>query len=640
MKKILFIITLGFVMQAQAQFLDKPFDKLVENERVSALKRLLKQPLANTGNYDVKYHRLVLNPEMTTRNLSGKVTTYFIPNQSITTMEFDFNTQMTVNSVVWHNQNLSFSQTDNRLIINFSQARPSGVLDSVKVIYQGNVPSTGFDSYTVTTHGNNIPVVWTLSEPYGAKDWWPCKQDLNDKIDSIDVIINYPQTSGSETMSAVSNGLLISEYTSGTTKTSVWKHRYPIAAYLVAFAITNYTKYTVNAGVSHTFPIDNYAYPENLSDAQANAPSHLQVMNYFENTFGPYPFNQEKYGQIQFGWGGGMEHQTATFVVNYQRWLAAHELAHQWFGDAITCGSWHDIWLNEGFATYSEALTREALDGQTAFDNWKESAVNYIISEPNGAVYVQDTTSISRIFSGRLTYRKGAMVLNMLRLKLGDADFFQAIRNYLNHYRFQYALTPDLRQEFESQSGQSLTEFFDDWVYGEGYPTYDITISRIGNGLYDVQVNQSSSDASVDFFEMSLPFKFTDNAGHSYEVMLNNTTNGQHFNVGTGFEATDVQFDPHHDIVKGSGTLNVNLSVNVLDNKNILIFPNPVQSYLNVESDDIDIQKVIILSVSGQELLSINTNFSHINVNSLPNGIYLVKIRTGQGVYIKKLIKK
>ena len=640
MKKIFFLIILGLAMQTQAQFVEKPFKKLVERERVAALKRLLKQPLANTGNYDVKFHRLTLNPSLTSRYLSGEVTTYFVPNRSMTTIEFDFNTQMTVNNVVWHSQNLSFSQADNRLIINFSSARPSGVLDSVKVSYQGLVPNTGLDSYTVSTHNSSVPVVWTLSEPYGARDWWPCKQDLNDKIDSIDVIINYPKTANGETMTAVSNGLLTSEYTSGATKTSVWKHRYPIAAYLVAFAITNYTKYTVNAGVGRHFPIDNYPYPENLSDVHTYASQHLQVMNYFENTFGPYPFNKEKYGQIQFGWGGGMEHQTATFIVNYERWLTAHELAHQWFGDAVTCGSWHDIWLNEGFATYSEALTREALDGQSAFVNWKANTINYIISQPNGAVYVSDITNINRIFNSRLSYSKGAMVLNMLRLKLGDDDFFQAIKNYLNNHKFQYALTPDLRQEFETQSGQNLTEFFNDWIYGEGYPTYDITVTRIGNGLYDVQVNQNTSDASVNFFEMPLPFTFIDYDNHIYETTLDNTANGQHFTVNTGFEATDVIFDWHEDIIKGNGTLNVNLSVNVLDGNSIKIFPNPAQNFLNIKDDDINVTKVRFLSVAGKELLTINANFHHIDINALPKGLYIVKIETAQGVYIKKMFKK
>ena len=629
-----------FSLQIQAQFVEKPFRHLVEKERVAALNRLLKQALADTGNYDIKFHRLTLNPSLTTRDLTGEVMTYFVPNQNMTTMEFDFNDQMTVDNVVWHNQNLTFLQQDNRLIINLSQTLPAGSIDSVKISYQGVVPDTGLSSYTVLTHGNNVPVVWTLSEPYGARDWWPCKQDLNDKIDSVDVIINYPQTVGGETMTAVSNGLLTSETVSNNTKTSVWKHRYPIAAYLIAFAVTNYDKFTINAGINQSFPIDNYVYPENLSTAQTNTASHLDVMNYFENTFGAYPFNQEKYGQIQFGWGGGMEHQTATFLVSYQRWLAAHELAHQWFGDALTCGSWHDIWLNEGFATYSEALTREALDGQAAFDSWKENVTNDITSMPGGSVYVQDTTDVWRIFNSRLSYHKGAMALNMLRLKLTDTDFFQAIGNYVNNHKFQYVLTDDLRQELESQSGQNLTEFFNDWIYGEGYPTYNITVTRIGSGLYDVLVNQTTSHTSVDFFEMTLPFKFTGNAGNTYETILDNTSNGQHFTVNTGFEATNVEFDAHNDIVKGQTSLNTILAVDILNDTDIKMFPNPAQNFLNIYNNDINIRKVTILTPNGQELLAVSQNFQRIDVNDLKKGLYIVKIETDKGIYVKKMIKK
>ncbi len=640
MKKVFLLIVTGLVVQIQAQFVEKPYRQLIEKERAAALKRLIKQHLANTDNYDVKYHRLILTPSLSTRNLSGEVTTYFVPNQNMTTMEFDFNDQMTVNSVIWHNQNLSFSQSNNSLIINLSQPIPASTLDSIKVSYQGLVPSTGLDSYVVTTHGNNVPVVWTLSEPYGARDWWPCKQDLNDKIDSVDVIINYPATLGGKTMTAVSNGLLDGESVSNNVKTSVWKHRYPIAAYLVAFAITNYTKYSVTTGLTQTFSIDDYVYPENLQNAQNNMPSHLQVMNFYENTFGPYPFNQEKYGQIQFGWGGGMEHQTATFQTSYQRWLTAHELAHQWFGDAVTCGSWHDIWLNEGFATYCEALTQEALDGQPAFDSWKDYVNSDIISMPDGAVYVQNISDVWRIFDSRLSYHKAAMVLNMLRLKLGDADFFQAIQNYLNDYKFQYALTSDLQQKFETQSGLSLTEFFNDWIYGEGYPTYQITVTRTGSGIYDVLVNQTTSHPSVDFFEMPLPFKFTGNNGNSYEIMLNNISNGQHFTVNTGFEITNVEFDPHHDIVKGQTTLNTILAVNISDKSNIKIFPNPAHNYLKIIDEDVTIQKVRFLSPNGQVLMTVKDNFQNINVDNLPGGFYLLKIETNGDIIVKKMIKQ
>jgi len=181
-------------------------------------------------------------------------------------------------------------------------------------------------------------------------------------------------------------------------------------------------------------------------------------MNLYTTLFEEYPFANEKYGHAQFGWGGGMEHTTVSFMGSFGRNLIAHELAHQWFGNKITCGSWKDIWLNEGFATYLSGLTIENLDGNSAFITWKQQRINSITSQPNGAVYLtdSDTTSVNRIFNGRLSYDKGSMVLHMLRKKLGDADFFQGLKNYLadaNH-AYGYAKTEDFIAIMETTSGQ------------------------------------------------------------------------------------------------------------------------------------------------------------------------------------------
>ena len=643
--KSLFISLLLLVnFQIFSQFVEKPFEDMVHSERAAALKRMLSQPLANTGNYDVKFHRISLSPSMTTRHLSGEVTTYFEPIQNLGHIEFDFTDQMTVSSVFWHNQNLNFTQNNDVLNITFPQNLASGVLDSVKISYNGNVPAAGLGAYTVTTH-NGKPVVWTLSEPYGAKEWWPCKQDLIDKVDSVEVVLQYPKTVNGDEMIGVSNGLIVSEEiltdseTNIQNKITVWKHRYPIAAYLVAFAITNYTKFSQTAGVFQNFPIDNYVYPEDLANAQAESSNFLPVMNYFENTFGHYPFHNEKYGQIQFGWGGGMEHQTATFVVNYSRPLIAHELAHQWFGDAVTCGSWHDIWLNEGFATYSEALTREALNGQNFIDNWKQQATSFITSELGGAVYVEDTTRISRIFDSRLSYRKGAMALNMLRLKVGDQHFFQGIRQYVIDKSFQYVKTTDFRTVMETESGLDLQEFFNDWIFGEGYPTYQININKIGNGQYDVEVSQTTSHPSVSFFEMPLPFTFSDNNGHTFDIILDNTTNAQHFTVDIGFDVTQVDFDPHFDIVKGPTQLNTALRIGEDVLSQIKIFPNPVKSFFSVEANEQNLQKVSIFTSDGKLVKTLENHFNQIEVNDLAKGIYFVEIKTDKGTITQRMIK-
>ncbi len=646
MKKILYLLLLGFFGPIQAQFVEKPFTTLINREKAAALKKLLKQPLIDTGNYDVKFHRLSLYPSLTSRNLKGEVVTYFEPVQDLTSLSFDFNDQMLVDSVVWHDQNLNFTLANNQLTIDFPQTLLSQVLDSVKIVYNGDVPNTGMDSYTVSSH-NNIPVVWTLSEPYGAKDWWPCKQDLTDKADSIEVKIIYPKAYDNNDMIAVSNGLIsddqiITDDNTGTQlRVTTWKHRYPITAYLVAFAVTNYSKFTNEAGIFKSFPIDNYVFPENLSQAQTDAENFVPLMNYFETTFGHYPFYDEKYGQIQFLWGGGMEHQTATFLINFSRSLVAHELAHQWFGDAVTCGSWHDIWLNEGFATYSEALTREHLDGTEAFDSWKQSASNYIISEPDGSVYVQDTTDINRIFSSRLSYYKGAMVLNMLRLKLGDTAFFNTLKTYVIDKNFSFVKTPDFRAETERLTGQNLEEFFNDWIYGQGYPTYEIEVSRTAASQYELTVHQTTSHSSVSFFEMPLPFKFIDDNGNSFEIILNNTQNDQQFTVDIGFEATEVMFDVHNDIIKGATTLNTALNLGKDKLGIVQIFPNPVEkTFIIKKPDDITISKLEVYNSSGQLILTYLETLDRYDISMLSQGIYWLKVETNKGRQVTKMIKK
>jgi len=643
MKKLLYLLLLTFSV-GNAQNIDQLHQEIVAGERNAAQARMQHRPMASTGNYDVIFNRidLILN-NLTSSALSGEVTTYYKPNSNLTSMEFDFTHTIPVQSVTQRGANLTFSQANNVLTVNFPSQQTSGVLDSIKITYSGNVPATGLDSYTVQTHGaNNTPIIFTLSEPYGAKDWWPCKQDLIDKIDSIEVILHYPATVNGENMVGVSNGLLMSESTTGSVKTSMWKSNYPITAYLVAFTITNYEEFSYNAGVTQPFTITNYAYAENLTSAQStNAGDVVSVMNFYEQKFVPYPFKNERYAQVQFGWGGGMEHQTASFINSFNRSLVAHELAHQWFGDAVTCGSWHDIWINEGFATYSEALVQEHLDGQTAFDNWKRGANNVIIAETNGAVYVTDTTDIDRIFDWRLSYTKGAMVLNMLRLKLGDTDFFQGIQTYVTAKNNGFATISDFKVFMATQSGQNLDEFFADWIYGEGYPTYDITINATGTAnQYEIIVNQTTSDPSVPFYEMPLPFAFSDGI-NVYNTVLDHTSSGQTFTVDVGFLPTNVAFDPHYDIVKGTTTLHTTLSNNEVLDEQFKIYPNPTTDFIYIENKSQNqINKVSIMSMNGQIIFSINKYFDKIDISNLAKGNYFVHIKTNKGHFVQKIIKK
>src|ERR1019366_8916799 len=414
------------------------------------------------GNYDLKYHRCVWEIDPAVSFIKGNITSYFKPAiNGFNQIEFDLSMVRTVDSVKFHNSNISFSQINNDVLqINLPTIIPINTLDSVTVFYQGVPPHADTASFYQSTH-NGTPIIWTLSEPFGAKDWWACKQSLTDKIDSLDIIVTVPQQN-----KVASNGILISEILSGNNKIFHWKTKYPIAAYLVGIAVTNYSGYSdfVPLQSGDSLEVLNYVYPENLATAQSQTPDIINIIKFYDSLTIEYPFAKEKYGHAQFNWGGGMEHQTMSFVVNFSHALMAHECAHQWFGDRVTCASWQDIWLNEGFATYFEGLTEERYFPDT-WMTWKQQKIENITSLPDGSVLCDDTTSVKRIFSARLSYNKGAYLLHMLRCKLGDSIFFLALKNYLNDSLLagSYAHTPALIAHLEATSNQSLKSFFNEW---------------------------------------------------------------------------------------------------------------------------------------------------------------------------------
>lgn len=637
MKKTYLLLFLFSITFSFSQTNEKELNEIVEAEMKSASGLMEMAVNPNTLNYDVTYQKLEFTVNPAVYNIVGKVTTTYTALSDMSTVTFDLTNELVVNSVLLGATNLTFVQNANdELVITLPSTQLTGTSRTIEINYSG-APATGEQAFTTSTH-NGTPVIYTLSEPFGARDWWPCKQDLNDKINAIDIYITAPSQYVS-----VSNGLEISQVINGLNKTTHFQHNYPIPAYLVAIAVTNYSIFTQTAGTApNDFPIVNYIYPETLTPSvQTQLAQTPLIMNLFEALFESYPFHNEKYGHAQFGWGGGMEHTTVSFMQNFSRGLIAHELAHQWFGDKITCGSWKDIWLNEGFATYLASLVIENFDGNTAFISNKDGMISNITSQPNGAVYLTDTeaTNVSRIFSGRLSYNKGAMVLNMLRLKMGDVMFFQALKNYLadSNLAYKYAVTSDLKSHLEAVYGSSLTEFFDDWVYKQGYPTYTVTAQNWGAGQAKITIGQTQSHFTVSFFEMPVPIRLTGAGGLTFDTVLNNTSNNQEFIISVPFAVTGVQFDPEKDLISKNNTATLANESFELEN-GIAVYPNPVQDELHIQlPSNITINSVSLFNGIGQKVLvKSNNNFS---VSTLSSGVYYVEIETSEGTFHKKIIK-
>ena len=600
---------------------------------------------AASNNFTVSYYRCEWEVDPAERYIKGVITAYITLTAAATSITFDLRSDMMTDSILYQGSKLLFQQAaDNSLTIQFPRQLAAGRRDSVSICYQGTPVNDGSGSF-VTTLQNDCPLMWTLSEPYGAKDWWPCRNAQSGKADSIDIVLTYPAG-----YSSSSNGLLVAESITSGKKTSYWKHRYPIASYLVAFAVTRYDTAIDSVNIAGTsLPVRMHAYAGNAGNIayfrQATEIA-MKCLEKFSSLFGPYPFMHDGYSQTQFGGGGGMEHQTNTFIVSAYDQLVAHELAHQWFGDRVTCRSWQDIWLNEGFGQYAQFLYLENFDPAQK-GSYLTSLRTKITAQPGGSVKVTDTASPSRIFNGRLSYAKGSALLHMIRWKLGDSLFFKALRQYLSDPLVSYgtAATADLQRNLESISGQSFKSFFQQWYEGEGFPTYQVRWSQNKNSQVRIQLNQATSHPSVSFYNMPVQLGLR-GAGRDTLITLTHNSQGQTYWVNAGFAVDTVLFDPQLWLLSGNNTVAKEAAASQVDN-DIRVFPNPVHgTYTTVSIANPGGSSILMqlfnssaqrvyekgMQLNGADLLV------SIPVASLPAGVYWLRIADDKGLQAIRMI--
>lgn len=382
-------------------------------------------------------------------------------------------------------------------------------------------------------------IAWSLSEPWSSATWWAVKDDNRDKR-LVDFAAIVP--AGYE---VVSNGLPtgVDVFDDGRRRWR-WSSQYPITPYLVFFSAAKFSAFEATFSRSGIdMPVWFRLFPENDNAAERAAclkiPDMLRV---FSDLYGDYPFLAEKYGVYQFSFGGGMEHQTFTGQNDCGESLSAHELGHQWWGDMVTCATWHDIWLNEGFATYSEALWFESKGGTNALLAAMEQRKP---RRATGSVWVDDVTDVNRIFSGDLSYRKGGWVLHMLRYVVGDGDFFRILARWRERFAYASATTEDFVETAEEVTGRELRSFFDAWVYGTGTPLYRWSWRPLVSGgrhFVEFFVAQEQNDAWATF---PMPIEFEVGfASGSERVRVPNETREEWRLVELPEAATSAGFDP------------------------------------------------------------------------------------------------
>jgi aminopeptidase N len=495
-------------------------------------------PKAGQEGWDVIFYDLVMDLDPAAGLLVGTgATEAVVTTDGLAALDLDLAANMAVTAVRAGGAAAAWTRAGDVLQVTLDRAYAAGETVRVEVDYQGNPAGDyfGWDSY------GGQPVIWTLSEPYGARHWWPCKDVNTDKADSVALHVTVP-----DPLVVAGNGVLEAQTAPAPGRTTYhWTTRYPIATYLVSVTAHPYEVrsdvYTALDG--STMPVDNYMFPAWADAGEAGYAVVVDQLAAFAAAFGEYPFVEEKYGHAHFLWGGGMEHQTCSSMVYsyYQSWFLAHELGHQWFGDLITCADFHHIWLNEGFATWCEAYWREVSEGAAGY-RAEMNAARYF---GGGTIYVEDATDFNAIFDYYLTYNKSSWVVHMLRGVMGDEDFFAALLRYRSEYGFDAADTEEFRAVMEAESGLDLGPFFQQWIYGAYYPEYDVawTAEPTADGSR-VRVRVSQVQTQAGLFTMPLEIRVTDAQGGRTDVRVDNALQTEWYVIDVPGTAVQVELDP------------------------------------------------------------------------------------------------
>ena len=655
MKKLILSLALVFtVLSVISQYNIPATDNNVYCHHIKSFENQLKfyhTPLiynALLDKYDVTFYFLDLNVENNTVTLGGNVTIKAISGvTALDTFAFELNSVMTIDSVFVNGAQHAFQHSNNLAKVSLSSPVSQGTLFSVKIWYHGTPPTGGFFSGVTTAYSAQYQknVTYTLSEPYAALDWWPTKQDLGDKADSVWVFL----TTSPENK-AGSQGLLTgTTYMPNGKVRYEWKSYYPIDYYLISFAVAEYQEYNIFAfpdGTEDSVLIQNYIYdhPDCLPNNLAGIDNTASFIELFSNLFGLYPFIDEKYGHCLTELGGGMEHQTMTTIGGFSFSLVAHELGHMWFGDNITCATWSDIWINEGFATYTDYLAHSYLSTPYYDSVWLKFSHDYVKTLPGGSVYVppEELGDIWRIFDGRLSYRKGALLLHMIRFELQDDDlFFNVLKTYVEEYGDSVATGDDFREWLELVSEKDFTDFFNQWYYGEGYPVYDIVWHQQG-GILNIVSTQTTSTEITPLFKMLVPYHLNFSDGTDTTLNLFQDANLNSYSVPVSKTIDNIEFDPEQWILHKLNSITVGIE----ETESVLHFtlgPNPVNERFSIffshPSDD-HIRPLKIFDLAGRLVLEKSLeNGSHmIDVSALPGGVYMVSVSDGSSQMIKKLI--
>ena len=619
--------------------------------------------IVHEAKYDVRFVHLNLNLERTNKNVSGYVKTVAtVTAGPLDTFQTLLHQNHTVDSIRFNGALLSFIRQDSMIKAKVPTPLSNGSSFSVNVYYHGIAPvggaaiGSGFSTGVSNSWGNQV--TWSLSESLVAYHWWPCKQILTDKIDSSWVFVTTDSTN-----KVGSNGLLKNVVVVGNKKRYEWKSRKPIAYYLISVAVAKYKEYNLYAKPMYlpndSILIQNYIYDGAINNAawvSSQKPSlnkMPQVLEFESKMYGMYPFYKEKYGHCMAPFSGGMEHQTMTSLGFFDYYVDAHELGHQWWGDNVTCKSWGDIWINEGFASYTEHLVAQYLDPANFATNLN-GAHNSVMSQPDGSIYFTgaDTLNSNRIFDSRLTYDKGGAIIHSLRFVTNnDSLWFNCLRGFQHTYQNSTASAIDFQNYHASFTGINNNQFFNQWYYGEGYPTFNVRFNYTNHNCIIKNTQSVSMPGTTPLFITPLEYKLSRANGKADTVIrVMHQAAVETYTIPLQDSVTAIVCDPNNWLINKTigpvrdatlGVISNTTSTVGLDAINettpeITVGPNPCKDRLSINSNSIagSIQ-INIYDNLGKLVLQKNAdNKTVLWLNDLKPGVYQIQIKNNASVVL------
>lgn len=650
---VLAVIT-GFAAIAQSQH-------TCATTKTRSYERILKKTRAGLADnalmarYDVHWYFLDLNIERNSTIISGNTTIGAITSAATDTFCFELNSSLTIDSILYQNASIPFAHTNSSDICYAKPVTtiPANTNVSIKIYYHGDASvvggsaiGNGFTTDTSPTWSNSV--TWSLSEPYSAREWFPCKQSLQDKADSVQVYVTTDDQN-----KVGSNGILqgVDIFPSNKVRYR-WKSNYITDYYLISIAVAKYVDYTTWAKpaalAGDSIEILNYVYDNSacLPYFKPIIDSTAMMIEYFSDKLGLYPFHAEKYGHAMAPFSGGMEHQTMSSMGFFNFGLVAHELMHQWFGDYVTCSTWSDIFINEGFASYGAYMATEHFKGLGVARTLMQDVHDDVMDQPGGSIYFTDTSNVNRIFSGRLSYDKGNAVIHSLRFELGDSVFFAGLKNFLTQYAFGNAGINDFKLSMENTSSKNLTDFFNQWIYGEGYPIISASYFSDLSNLY-LKIEHAVSSSTPTFIT-PLEIKCNSVINGDTTIRIDVTSNNDTYVIPMTKIINGIEIDPNNWILNRDSTITLDPSLIGLSTANLAlakglnIYPNPTNSVFTLESSLNATYTATIRNLLGVPIYTFTSDkvSKKIDLSNYASGIYLLEINSQTARVVKKIIKK